>query len=106
MNKKRLLGFMIITLFTVGMTVPLKAKTVDNLKIQEPTRIRVADVIASHDDLYYNGGWEVRENYIHTVIFYNVSFSFSGYTYQDVTSTADRNAGLTRIRTYYHYNIN
>ena len=106
MNKKKLLGFMVITLFTVGLVVPIKAETIDTLNIQEPTRIRVADVIASHDDLYYNGGWEVRENYRHTVIFYNVSFSFNEYTYEDVTSTADKNAGLTRIRTHYHYNIN
>lgn len=101
-------GFMMIQFFSTGISaqnINIQESPVQEL-ISTPLRIRAADVIYSYDDLYYDGGWEVRENYVHTVIYYNTSFSISGYTYADVTNESDRNAGLTRIRTYYHYNIN
>lgn len=69
-------------------------------------RIKAADVLYSYDDLFYDDYWEVRENYVHTVIYYNNSFSLD-HTYSiEATSQADKNAGLTRIRTYHVYNVN
>ena len=101
-------GFMMIQFFSTGISAQntnIQESPVQEL-ISTPLRIRAADVIYSHDDLFYEGYWEVRENYVHTVIYYTTSFSLSGYSYEDVTTIADQNAGLTRTRTYYHYNIN
>jgi len=101
-------GFMMTQYFMTGINA--QSLSVQEPPVQEsistPLRIKAANVIVSHDDLFYNGGWEVRENYVYTVIYFTKSFSLSGHTYKDVTTSSDRNAGLTRIRTYYHYNIN
>ena len=69
-------------------------------------RIKAADVLYSYDDLFYDDYWEVRENYVHTVIYSNNCF-WLDHTYSvDATSQSDENAGLTRIRTYHVYNSN
>lgn len=69
-------------------------------------RVKAADVLYSYDDLFYDDYWEVRENYVHTVIYFNNSF-WLDHTYSvDATSQSDENAGLTRIRTYHVYNSN
>ncbi|MEA5026664.1 hypothetical protein SDC9_111142 [bioreactor metagenome] len=93
--------------FTVkAQELPAANTQLENSAVVLPLRIKAQQVLASHDDLYYSGGWEKRENEVYTVIYFNTRFSVSGYTYQDVTSAADRNAGMMRIRTYYHYIIN
>ena len=69
-------------------------------------RIKAADVLYSYDDLFYDDYWEVCENYVHTVIYYNNSFCLD-HTYSiEATSQADLNVGLTRIRTYHVYKLN
>ncbi len=68
-------------------------------------RIKAADVLYSYDDIFYEDRWEARENYVHTVLYYNNSF-WLDHTYSlDATMTADKNAGLTRTRTYHVYGI-